>query len=77
MNIDEAKARVAAQDAKLHGLENEIARLASAHATPVFLAMMQALVDMVCAAQGQNFVVFNKIKLYEGILQMLRKNGIT
>ena len=77
MNIEEAKAHNAAQDAKLRAFEAEIARLASAHATPVLLAMLRALVEMVCAAQGPNFTRFNKIKLYEGVLFMLQEKGIS
>ena len=77
MNIDEAKARVAAQDAKLRALEAEVARLASANTTPVLLAMLRALVEMVCQAQGPNFAVLNKTKFYEGVLLMLRAKGIT
>ena len=77
MNIDEAKARVAAQDAKLRGLEGEVARLASAHATPVLLAMMRVLVEMVCSAEGSNFTVHNKINLYDAVLLMLREKGIS
>lgn len=76
MNLDEAKKRVAAQDEKLHMLEDEVARLASAHATPVLLALLRALVEMVCATQGLHFAVHNKIKLYAAVLLMLRKKGI-
>jgi DNA-binding FadR family transcriptional regulator len=74
---EEAKARVAAQDAKLRALEAEVARLASTHATPVLLAMLRAIVEMVCAAQGPHFAVLNKTKLYEGVLLMLREKGIS
>jgi len=77
VNIDEAKARVAAQDAKLHALEAEVSRLASTNATPVLLAILRALVEMVCQAQGPNFAAHNKIKLYQGVLLMLRENGIS
>ena len=77
MNIDEAKARVAAQDAKLRALEAEVARLASTDATPVLLAILRALVEMVCAAQGPHFTVLNKTKFYEGVLRMLREKGIS
>lgn len=77
MNNAEAKARVAAQDAKLRDLETEVARLASTHATPVLLAILRALVEMVCLSQGPNFVVLKKIKLYEGVLLMLRAKGIS
>lgn len=74
MNIDEAKARVTAQNEKLLALEVEIARLARTRATPVLLAMLRALVEMVCAAQGPHFTVLNKIKFYEGVLLMLREH---
>lgn len=77
MNSDEAKARVAEQNARLRALEAEVARLASTHATPVLLAMLRALVEMVCQAQGPNFAVHNKTKLYEGVLLMLREKGIS
>lgn len=77
MTPEEAKTRVAAQDAKLRALEAEIARLASTHATPVLLAMLRALVEMVCAAQGPHFAVLHKTKLYEGVLLMLREKGIS
>ena len=77
MNIDEAKARVAAQDAKLHALEAEVSRLAGTHATPVLLSILRALVEMVCAAQGPHFTVLNKTKFYKGVLLMLRDKGIS
>ncbi len=77
MNNAEAKARVAAQDAKLRELEAEVARLASAHPTPVFLAILRALVEMVCQSQGPNFAVLKKTKLYEGVILMLRDKGIS
>lgn len=77
MNNAEAKARVVAQDAKLRELEAEIGRLASTHATPVLLAMLRALVEMVCQSQGPHFAVLKKIKLYEGVILMLREKGIS
>lgn len=77
MTPEEAKARVAAQDAQLRSLEAEVGRLASTHPTPVLLAMLRALVEMVCAAQGSHFAVLNKIKFYEGIRRMLREKGIS
>jgi hypothetical protein len=77
VNNEEARARVAAQDAKLRDLETEIARLASTNATPVLLAILRALVEMVCHSQGPNFAVLKKIKLYEGVLLMLREKGIS
>ena len=77
MNSAEAKARVAAQDAKLRNLETEVGRLANKNATPVLLAILHAVVEMVCAAQGPHFTVHNKIKLYGGVLLMLREKGIS
>ena len=77
MNNAEARERVAAQDAKLRALEAEVGRLASTNATPVLLAMLRALVEMVCLSQGPNFAVLKKIKLYEGVLLMLREKGIS
>jgi len=77
VNLEEAKARVAADTADLARLEAEVSRLAQAHAVPVFLAMMRALVEMVCAQHGPNFQHYYKRKLYEGVLEMLRQKGIT
>jgi hypothetical protein len=77
VNNEQARARVAEQDAKLRELEAEIGRLASTHATPVLLAMLRALVEMVCQSQGPHFAVLKKIKLYEGVLLMLRDKGIS
>ena len=78
MNNAEARARVAAQDEKLRDLEAEVSRLASTrNATPVLLAMLRALVEMVCLSQGPNFAVLKKIKFYEGVLLMLREKGIS
>jgi hypothetical protein len=74
---EEAKARVAAQNAELRQLEAEVARLASTNATPVLLAMLRALVEMVCGAQGSVFVVHNKINFYKGVIGMLREKGIS
>jgi hypothetical protein len=74
---EEAKERVAAQKTKLRALEAEVTRLANTHATPVLLAMLRALVEMVCAAQGPHFAMHNKTKLYEGVLLMLREKGIS
>ncbi len=76
---EEAKirARVAEQKAQLRALEDEVARLARAHATPVMLAMLRGLVEMVCAAQGAAFVDIFKTKFYKGVLLMLREKGIS
>jgi len=76
VNIDEAKARVAAQDAELARLEEEVTRIAQTHALPVMLAILRALVEMVCAAQGPVFRNHHKLKLYQGVLEMLRQKGI-
>ena len=77
MTPEEAKARVAADKAELRGLEAEVTRLASTHATPVILAMLRALVEMVCASQGDLFTLHNKKKFYTGVLLMLRDKGIS
>lgn len=78
MNNEEARARVAANKAKLQVLEDEVVRLANTQGqTPVVLAMIRALVEMVCAAQGPNFALHNKTKFYEGVLLMLREKGIS
>ena len=76
MTPEEAKARVAADNAKLRGLEEAVAHLASKHATPVLLAMFRVLVEMVCAAQGPNFTHYNKMKFYEAVIRLLREKGI-
>ena len=76
MTPEEAKARVDASKAKLRGLEGEVARLATMHVTPVLLAMFRVLVEMVCASQGPNFVVFHKIKFYEAVIRALREKGV-
>jgi hypothetical protein len=77
MTPDEAKARVAADKEKLRGLEAEVTRLASTHGAPVMIAMMRALVEMVCASQGDLFTLHNKKKFYTGVLLMLRDKGIS
>ena len=77
MTPEEAKARVAADKAELRGLEAEVARLASAHATPVILAMLRALVEMTCATQGDIFTLHTKKKFYTGVLLMLRDKEIS
>jgi hypothetical protein len=77
VNIDEAKARVAADNAELARLEGEISRLASQHSVPVLMAIVRALIEMVCGAQGEIFRVHNKTKLYQGVLAMLHHKGIS
>jgi hypothetical protein len=74
---EQAKELIAAEDHKLQALEAAIARLASASPTPVLLAMLRALVEMVCAAQGQVFVVHNKIMFYKAVIEMLNRKGIS
>jgi hypothetical protein len=41
------------------------------------IAMMRALVEMVCASQGDLFTLHNKKKFYTGVLLMLRDKGIS
>lgn len=77
MTPEEAKTRIAAQDAELASLEAEVARLAADHSGPVLLAIVRALVEMVCATQGEVFRAHNKIKFYRGVLAMLREKGIS
>lgn len=77
MNQEEATARVAAQSAKLAELEGAISRLATQHSAPVLLAIVRALVEMACGAQGGVFLVHNKIRFYTGVLEMLRQKGIS
>jgi hypothetical protein len=74
---EEAKARLAADKEKLRAFEAEVARLASSQGTAVVLAMMRILIEMVCAAQGPNFTLYNKLKFYEGLLRLLRERGIS
>jgi len=76
MTPEEAKSRVAAQNADLAKLEGDIARLAQQHSGEVLLAIVRALVEMVCASQGDIFRVHNKIRFYRGVMEMLRKAGI-
>lgn len=76
MTPEEARAHRQKQDAELTALEQEVARLASANQTPVLLAILRGLVEMVCAAQGEVFREHNKIKFYRGVLGMLRQGGI-
>lgn len=76
MTPEEAKARLAAEKEKLRAFQAEVERLAATHSGPVLLAMLRALVEMVCAAQGPNFTLYNKTKFYEGVLLMLRDKGI-
>lgn len=76
MTPEEAKARVAKQNAELAELEAAVARLASENPGPVFLAIIQNLVEMVCAAQGPVFVVHNKLRFYRNVIVVLRGKGI-
>ena len=77
MTPDEAKARLEENKAKLRAMQDRVDQLATANAAPVMLAMMRALVEMVCAADGPNFTLFNKLKLYEGVLLLLQSKGIS
>jgi hypothetical protein len=65
------------QNAKLHALEAEIARLANANATSVLLALLSSLVETVCSVHGSTFVVIYKIKFYERVLRTLQEKGIS
>jgi len=72
----EARAHRQKQDATVVALEAEVARLAREHPTPVLLAIVRGLVEMVCGAEGAIFRQHNKIKFYSAVLQMLRGKGI-
>jgi hypothetical protein len=76
MDIDEARRHVAERDAELAACEAEVGRLATSHPGPVMITRMHALVEMVCAAQGSTFRNHYKLKLYKGVLLMLRQKGI-
>lgn len=76
MTPEEAKRHVTAQNAELAALEKKIAQLATTNSGPVLLAMVRALVEMVCAAQGEIFRTHNKIRFYRGVLTMLEQKGI-
>jgi len=73
---EEAKRRVADQDAELAALERKVAQLAAENSAPVLLAIVRGLVEMVCAAQGEVFRKHNKIRFYRGVLAMLGEKGI-
>jgi hypothetical protein len=77
MTPEEAKARIAAQNTELAGLEDEISRLATTHSGPVLMAIVRALVEAVSASQGDIFRVHNKIRFYHGVLRMLHEKGIS
>ena len=77
MTPEEAKKRVAAQDAELAALERKIAQLAATNSGPVLLAIVRGLVEMCCAAQGEVFRTHNKIHFYRGVLAMLDQKGIS
>lgn len=76
MTLEEAKRRVAEQDAELATLERKIAQLATTNSGPVLLAIVRALVEMACGAQGDIFRTHNKIRFYRGVLAMLGEKGI-
>jgi hypothetical protein len=77
MTPEEARAHRQKQDADLAALEAEVARLAREHPTPVLLAIVRGLVEMVCGAEGAVFRQHNKIRFYSGVLQLLRGKGIS
>lgn len=76
MNLEEAKARVAAEDAELKRMESEVARLAQEHPTPVFLALLLGIVETVCASHGAVFRNHYKLKLYRDVIALLHHKGI-
>jgi hypothetical protein len=76
MTPEEAKRRVAAQDAELAALEQKVAQLATTNSGPMLLAIVRALVEMVCGAQGDIFRVHDKIRFYRGVIAMLGEKGI-
>lgn len=51
-------------------------QFAQQHPNHVFLAILRALVEMVCSANGPHFRVLQKIKFYKGVLGMLASKGI-
>lgn len=76
MTPEEAKRLVAEEDAELVALETKVAQLATTNATPVLLAIVRGLVEMVCGAQGEIFRKHNKIRFYQAVLAMLERKGI-
>jgi hypothetical protein len=76
MTPEEARAHIQKQNADLAALEAEVARLAGANPTPVLMAILRGLVEIVCGAQGDVFRQHNKIKFYSGVLMILRSKGI-
>lgn len=77
MTPDEARAHLAAQNARLAHLIDEVGRLAAAHSTPVLLSMIRMLVEMVCQRDGAAFRVLYMTRFYEGVLRLLREKGIS
>lgn len=77
MTPEEAKRRVAEQDAELAALEKKVVQLAATNAGPVLMAIVQGLIEMVCAMQGDHFHKHNKIRFYRGVLQMLDAKGVS
>jgi len=79
LEAEAAKARkhVAEREVQFRALEAEVSRLASTQPTPVLLAILQALVETVCAAQGPYFTIHNKTKFYKSVILMLREKGIS
>jgi hypothetical protein len=74
---EEAKARLEEQKAKLRAMQDRVDQLAVTNTAPVMLAMLRSLVEMVCAADGPNFTLHNKLKFYEGVLLLLQSKGIS
>lgn len=71
------RARVAAQKAKVAGLEDDVARIAARQSGPVMLACVRVLVEMVCAQHGDVFRDHYKEKFYSAVIALLRQRGIS
>lgn len=57
-------------------LKDKVSSFAQKHPTTVLLMMLSVLLEMVCLAQGPDFVARNKIKFYKTVLGMLKERGI-
>lgn len=77
MTPEEAKRRVAEQDAEIARLEAQIADLAGRHPAQAMLQIITALVDTVCGINGPNFYALNKLRFYRAVIAALGRKGIT
>lgn len=76
MTPEEARRIADADRARLRDLEDEVARRANMAPGPVMLALVRALVEMVCARDGAHFATLYKRRFYEGVIRMLDQRGI-